>query len=329
MATASENTAFRDPCVLARFPALASFARGLGRTPLVQVPGPPSGAAIFAKFEWHNPTGSIKDRTAYAMVYTLLASRDDVAVRRLKLLEYSGGNLAASLGKICHGLKLPLRLVLGLASPPSLLSRLAEWGAEVRLVNMCDGFHTLIDEAVALSTDPAWTFLHQHTNETNLQMHEACTGAEILDQLPRRSIEAWVASIGTGGTLLGVLRALRNRFPHVLAHAVTPAELPYGTAAPPSSLPKIAGSGGFGLGRKQPFVARQEDDVHRHHYISYPDALAAMREFREQTALYIGSSAAANWLVARNVAAGLSAEATVVTVFPCSGTPEERKKAFA
>lgn len=328
MDESSSRVRFRDPDVLSRIHGLGSFAMELGNTPLIQVPGPPRGAAIFAKCEWHNPTGSIKDRTAYAMVYALLASRDDAAVRQLKILEYSGGNLGLSLGKLCHGLRLPLRLVLGSTSPPSLLSQLAAWGTEVRLMDLRDGFYTLINEAVALSADPGWTFLYQHTNEANLLMHEHGTGAEILQQLSRRSIEAWVASIGTGGTLIGVFKALRARFPHVLAHAVTPAEMPYGTDASPSALPKIAGSGGFGLGRKQPFVSRQEADVHQHHYISYPDALSAMREFHKQMGIYIGSSAAANWIVAQEVARGLSEDDTVVTVFPCSGTPEERARAF-
>ena len=119
-----------------------------------------------------------------------------------------------------------------------------------------------------------------------------------------------------------MLRALRARHPGVRAVGACPSELPYGSKEPPNGLPKYGGSGGLGDGVKQPFVALHDEDV-EHRTVSYPRSLEAMADYRTRTGTKIGSSAAANWLVSWDIAAALPPSATVVTVFPDAGTPEE------
>ncbi|MEU1374733.1 pyridoxal-phosphate dependent enzyme [Streptomyces triculaminicus] len=310
-----------------RHPEYGRFAARLGNTPLTEVPGPDGGATVLAKCEWENPVGSIKDRVAYALLGSALHRHGDRPLEELRVLEYSGGNLAKALSHLCAELGVTARFVLSSASPRSLLDVLAERGAQVDLVDKERGFLDVVRTALDIAAaDSGWTLLYQHRNTANLLLQERTTGAEIVRQLgelpgaPRA--DAWVASIGTGGTLVGVLRALRGAFPGVRAVGVTPEELPYGSDRPPNGLPKYGGSGGMGHGIRQPFVTLHDDEI-EHRTVSYPRALEGMAEFHGLTGVRIGSSAAANWLTARAVAATLPPSATVVTVLPDAGTPEE------
>lgn len=314
--------------VHARFPAVADFHRSLGRTSLVEVPAPEGSARILSKCEWENPAGSVKDRVAYALLCDLLRREPDAG--SLRVLEYSGGNLAAALSFLGQATGIPMRLVLSAASPPSLLETLASRGAEVLLVERDLGFLGVMERGLELArAGGGWRLLYQHRNPVNVAFHETTTGAEIVEQLGDAEAHAWVASIGTGGTLVGVHRQLRRRFPRLRTVGVTPAELPYGSDEPPNGLPKAAGSGGLGNGIRQPFVRAYEHGIREQRSVALPDALAAMRSLREATGLRIGTSAAANWLVARDVAAELPPSAVVVTLFPDAGSPEEWEKAEA
>ena len=312
--------------VLERYPALAEFRSRLGDTPLVEAPND-GGARILAKCEWANPAGSIKDRVAFAMVARQLRAWGDRPVDDLWLLEYSGGNLSVALARLARLVGARIRLVLSSASAPSLLAALDEQGADVDLVDKERGFLAVMERAIELArTDNRWTLLYQHRNTVNVRTHETTTGAEVLAALDASARpERWVASIGTGGTLVGVYRALRRRYPGITPVGVTPAELPYGSDQPPNGKPKYAGSGGLGNGIRQPFVRPHDADI-EFHSVSYPDALAGMRAYRELTGVAIGSSAAANWMVAKRLAAELPDSATVLTVFPCAGTPEEWRR---
>ncbi|MEU1673872.1 pyridoxal-phosphate dependent enzyme [Streptomyces roseifaciens] len=306
-----------------RYPVYAKFGQELGNTPLIELPGPDGGATVLAKCEWENPAGSIKDRVAYALLGSALQQHGDRPLDELRVLEYSGGNLANALSHLCAELGIRSRFVLSSASPRSLLDTLAGRGARVDLVDKERGFLDVVREALRIAADePEWTLLYQHRNPANVLLQERTTGAELAAQLGGRVPDAWVASIGTGGTLVGVLRALRARFPAVRAVGVTPAELPYGSEQPPNGQRKYAGSGGMGHGIRQPFVTLHDDEV-EHRTVSYPRAFAAMGEFHDLTGLRIGSSAAANWLAAKETAAALPPSATVVTVLPDAGTPEE------
>jgi len=318
----SETNAFAR--VNRRFPALREFHHGLGKTRLVEVPSFDGGARIFAKCEMENPAGSIKDRTAYALLAGVLDRTPDDALAKLKIHEYSGGNLARALARLTNALSIPTRLVLSSSSPKSLLDDLERNRAEVVLVDKALGFTAVIEEAVRIAAaDTSWTFLYQHQNLANVDFHRVSTGVEIVTQLAGRRPDAWVASIGTGGTFIGVGLALRATNHALKIYGVTPAELPYGSLEPPNGLPKYAGSGGFGYGKKQFFVEPHEPLITGHRHVTYGEAMAGMAELHAATGMRVGSSAAANWLSARAIAREMAPNETVVTVFPCAGSPEE------
>jgi cysteine synthase A len=296
-------------------------------TPLIELPAAP-GTRVLAKAEWHNPTGSVKDRTAAGMIIRALDDHLEAGGDPAKpptLLEYSGGSLADSLVPLCQAVGAPLRLVLSDATPEAVVTRLRATGAAVDLVDRDRGFIAVIEDTVAAAGErPDWRLLYQHRNLANIAVHAAGTGAELAAQLSEQGVApaAWVASIGTGGTLAGVAGTLRRSWPGLPAVGVTPAELPYGSSQPPNGLPKYAGSGGFGNGIRQPFVAALESPLELR-TVSYPESLRGMRELRDLTGLRVGSSAAANWLVSRELSATLPAGSVVVTIVPSAGGDSE------
>jgi cysteine synthase A len=307
-----------------RYPPLAEFRRQLGHTPLREVPSVPGGARILAKCEWENPVGSIKDRVAYALVADALQAHDRGPGGQLRLVAYSGGDLADAMSLLGERIGIPMRFVLASFVPQSLLAMLDSRGALVDLVPKERGFLYTIRTAQRIAAEePEWTLVFQHANPVNVAMHERTTGREILDQLGDVRPDLWLASIGSGGTLVGVLRALRSRFPHLRMVGVTPEEAPYGSPAAPSGGPTYEGSGGHGYGIKQPFVKAHDDLIEAHRHVSSHRALRAMGEFFDLTGTRIGSSAAANWLIAKEYAKTMPSDSVVVTVFPCAGTPEQ------
>lgn len=307
-----------------RYPALAAFRRRLGGTSLIEVPSVPGGATILAKCEWENPAGSVKDRPAYALLCDALRRHANGA--RPHILEYSGGKLADALSYLGAETGVQMRLVVSSFSPPSLLDRLRDRGAIVDIVDKHSGFIGVIRHAQRIvEEDPSWTLLFQHVNPVNLAFHEQTTGREILEQLAGREPRTWVASIGSGGTLIGVLRALRPRYPDLRAIGVTPAEAPYGAEGPPNAERKFGGAAGLGYGIRQPFVHAYDGEIAAHHHVSYQEAMDATAELYDLTGIRVGGSSGANWLVAREVAAELPPAAVVLTVFADAGTPEQWK----
>jgi len=243
-------------------------------------------------------------------------------------LEYSGGSLAASLAMLCEQLRIPLQLVLSDAADGSLVDRLQRHGAAIDFVAKEKGFHAVMQRGIALAIEnPDWNFLYQHENPANVMMHETRTGPAIIRALPVRRVDAWVASIGTGGTLIGVYRALRAVFSRVELYATSPAELPYGSEQPPNGRPKFTGSGGIGDGIRQTFVEQHDPEIRGHIHFSYPQTLQLMRKYYDLIGVWISSSAAANLAAAQRLAREKGEDAIIATVIPSAASPEERAKA--
>jgi cysteine synthase A len=322
---------YLDPAVLDAFPPLGRFRARLGSR-LIECPQQAGAGRVFAKCELDNPTATVKDRVACAMLWRLLQTEAaaGTSIHGMHVLEYSGGTLAVPLARLCRELGITAHLVLSSGSDASLLAELRTHDADVELVDKTLGFYAVMERAMALSrANPTWKFLYQHENQANVHMHETTTGQEILAQLPIKRVDAWLGSVGTGGSLIGVYRALAKVYPEVALYATTPAELPYGSPEPANGKPKFAGSGGLGNGIRQPFVQPYDAHVRRHIPYSYPQALGLMRDFHAETGMWIGSSAAANLHAARSLAAELGPDSVIVTLFPSAGTPEEQARAAA
>lgn len=299
------------------------YRKRVGRTSLSEVPGPKGKGRIFAKLEYENPNQTVKDRVSIALLEDLVdryaASRDSVTV-----LEYTGGTLGSGLARLCQEMNFRCILVASSATDGQVLRQWREYNAETVLVEKDLGFYALIEKAMEIKNqNPTYHFLYQHTHPKNLAVHRHETGREILQSWGKLELKSWVASIGTGGTLMGVAQALREKLPQLRVIATTPAEMPFGTTDPGNGKPKFAGSGGLGDGRKQPFVAAHESLLSEHRHFSFSETLHGAARFFAMTGEKIGTSAAANWLAAWREAETLSSEQAVCCVFPSRPTSKE------
>ena len=132
-----------DARVLGRHRGLGEFAARVGGTPLIALPAEPGSARIFAKCEWENPSGTVKDRVAFAMVYAFLRDLGEGDSARAHLLEYTGGSLGLSLSKLCRRLGIPLTLVAGSFLPAAAAAELGADGTELDLVDKEKGFYAV------------------------------------------------------------------------------------------------------------------------------------------------------------------------------------------
>jgi [CysO sulfur-carrier protein]-thiocarboxylate-dependent cysteine synthase len=206
-----------------------SLLDSVGHTPLVGLANlSPSGdVRLWAKLEDRNPTGSIKDRVALAMVVD--AEQRGVLRPGMTVLEPTSGNTGISLAMVC---KLRgYRLICVMPENTSIERRqlLAMWGAEVRLSPAAGGSNEGVRVAKELAAEhPDWVMLYQYGNPANVAAHYQTTGPEILADLP--TITHFVGGLGTTGTLMGVGRFLRKKVPSVQVVAAEPryGELVYG-----------------------------------------------------------------------------------------------------
>ncbi|GGJ25246.1 pyridoxal-phosphate dependent enzyme [Paenibacillus hunanensis] len=303
---------------------LTEYEKLIGNTPLIELSNIEGVGTIYAKCEWYNATGSIKDRAAFAMIKNLLEENKDRDSSDFHILEYSGGNLALSLAHICKFLNISLTLVLSSAADKSLLSKLYRLNAEVILSDKSKGFWGVMCKAFDVHKEnPTWDFLYQHHNKNNHFAHKNGTGSEIIQQLNGKQVDTWVASVGTGGTVTGVYDSLKLKYPSINMCIVSPAELEYGSLEKPNSLRKYAGSGGLGEGRKQRFVEEREMYIQSHYKYSFDDTLREMKRFYDNTGIKIGTSAAANLLASKEIIKEQNRNFSVVTVFPDQGSDEE------
>jgi cysteine synthase len=192
----------------------------VGNTPLVELPrlSPKPGIRIFAKLEGDNPSGSVKDRIAEAIL-------DDAEARgALKpgstLIEASTGNTAIALASAARRRGYELKVVVPEGVVPSIGDVLDLFGVEMIRVSPKAGMKGAIETAVRLAAENGWYATRQFDNRVNVQTHYETTGAELVAQLDR--IDVFVAGVGTGGTMMGVGRRLRERWPEVKLVAVEP-----------------------------------------------------------------------------------------------------------
>ncbi len=206
-----------------------SLLDSVGRTPLVGLPrlSPSPDVRLWAKLEDHNPTGSVKDRPAVAMVEAAEASGQ--LTPGCTILEPTSGNTGIGLAMVAK-LK-GYRLVCVMPENTSIerTQLLKMWGAEIHYSPAAGGSNEAVRVAkVMADAHPEWVMLYQYGNPANTQSHYDTTGPEILEDLP--TITHFVAGLGTTGTLMGVGRYLRERVPGVVIVAAEPryGELVYG-----------------------------------------------------------------------------------------------------
>jgi cysteine synthase B len=179
---------------------------------------PKPGVRIFAKLEGQNPSGSVKDRIALAMVER--AEQQGLLHPGDTIVEASSGNTAIALAMIAKQKGYAVRVIIPGEVAPSIGDLLELYGAEITWCEPRAGMKGAIDLALEMSQEDGFHYVGQFDNPMNLQTHYATTGDEIAGALP--VVDVLVAGIGTGGTITGVGRRLREANPDVKIVGVEP-----------------------------------------------------------------------------------------------------------
>jgi cysteine synthase len=272
----------------------------VGKTPLVELPrlSPKPSVKLYAKLEGQNPTGSIKDRIALAMVEAA-----DLEPGQ-ELLEPTSGNTGISLALVARlkGYRLTCVMPDNVTEERKRLLRL--YGAEIVESPGSEGTNGAVRMAQELAErEPRFHMLFQYANEANPAAHYRGTGAEIADALDR--VDVLVAGLGTGGTLMGAGARLRESFPDVVV-----------AAAEPLPGDPVMGLRSLEDGYVPPILDVSKLD--RKLLISNAEAVAAVRELLEREGIFAGVSSGAVLHVARKLAQELE-EGVVVTVLADGG----------
>lgn len=206
-----------------------SLLDSVGRTPMVGLPrlSPSSDVRLWAKLEDRNPTGSVKDRPALAMIER--AEQEGRLKPGDTILEPTSGNTGISLAMAARLKGYRLICVMPENVSSERVQLLTMWGAQIHSSPAAGGSNEAVRVAKELAeTHPQYVMLYQYGNPANVDAHYHGTGPEILEDLP--TITHFVAGLGTTGTLMGVGRFLRERVPDIQIVAAEPryGELVYG-----------------------------------------------------------------------------------------------------
>ena len=292
-----------------------NIADHVGRTPMVQLTRLASGAGaeVFAKLEMFNPGGSVKDRIALSMI------EDAEQAGRIRpgvstIVEPTSGNTGIGLALVCavKGYK----LVLTMPESMSLERRslLKAYGAELILTPAERTMEGAVSRAEELCRKNKNHFMpQQFNNPANPDVHRRTTARELIAQLGDKGCDAFVAGVGTGGTITGVGEIFRDKYPGVQIIAVEPA-----TSAVLSGGPvgphKIQG---IGAGFVPSILNRHV--IHEVRRVSDRDAYETKVKLAKEEGLLVGISSGANAFMACQVAKELGAGKRVVTVMADTG----------
>ena len=289
----------------------------IGRTRVVPLQHivPEESARILVKLEYENPTGSMKDRMALAMVE---AAEADGRLRPSgSVVEYTGGSTGVSLAFVCAAKRIPLRIVTSDAFSKEKRDHMTALGARLTLVGSPGGGTTkaltleMIETATKLASAPGSCLTDQLNNTDPLVSYERM-GEEIWEQ-SNGNVSAFVQSVGTAGSLRGIATRLRAHDAAVHIVAVEPAESSV-LSGGPSGSHKIEGTGaGFVVPLWTDALA---DEVQT---VSTQEAMETARRLARREGIFAGTSTGANVAVALRVAERLGPEETVVTVAVDSG----------
>jgi cysteine synthase A len=289
-----------------------SITELIGRTPLVRLNriSDESGAEVLGKLESFNPGGSVKDRIGLAMIEA--AERDGrIAPGRTTIIEPTSGNTGIALAMVAAALGYDMVLTMPDTMSIERRTILKAFGARLVLTPGADGMRGAVARALELAAEGDDAFVpQQFENPANPEVHRLTTAEEIWADTGGE-VDAFVAGVGTGGTLTGVGEVLKERRPGALVVAVEPADSAVLSGGAPGPH-KIQGIGaGF-----VPKVLDTEvyDEIVK---VSADDAFAAARDLARQEGVLVGISAGANVWAAGQVARRPEFQGKVVVTVLC------------
>ncbi len=288
---------------------LDGLAAHVGNTPLLPLRRVtrdlPPRVKVFAKAEWFNPGGSVKDRPALNIIQSALASGDLGNGKRL--LDSTSGNMGISYATFGAALGIPVTLTIPASASPERMTILKALGAEIVLTDPTEGSDgaILVARRIANERPDLYWYANQYNNPANWEAHYKSTGPEILSQT-NGEVAHFVAGLGTSGTLMGTGRYLREQLPNVKIIAFQPDAAFHGLEGL-KHMPTAIKPGIY-----DPSFADETLEV------KTEEAYEMVLRLAREEGLFVGISSGAAAIVALRVARRLDA-GVVVTVFPDAG----------
>ena len=286
-----------------------NIVKTIGNTPIVKVKTGADEAEIYVKLEFFNPGGSVKDRIAFNMISKMLA--DGTLKEGDTIVEPTSGN--TGIGVAMCGAALGFKVILCMPESMSIERRkiVAAYGAQLELTPAAGGMKAAIARATELAAQPNHVMLSQFENKYNPQAHELTTAAEIVADFSK--LDAFVAGVGTGGTISGVAKVLKEKGYDTKIIAVEPEASPVLSGGNPGPH-KIQGIGAGFLPNTMDMSLVSEVEK-----VSNDDALNAARAIAKSDGLMIGISGGASYVAAKRVAKRLGAGKKVLFIAPDNG----------
>ena len=304
----------------------------IGRTPLVKLQKlPPAGINVYAKVETFNPMGSVKDRMSRAIIED--AERRGALKPGQTVIEATSGNTGIGLAMVCAQKGYPL--VVTMAENFSLERRkmLRFLGAKVVLTPASEKGTGMLRKAVELAGKHGWFLCRQFENQANADVHTRTTAPEILEDLDGQPLHYFVTGFGTGGTLLGVARALRKASPETRIVAAEPDNAP----VLGSGIPQPRGADGSASASHPKFrphlmqgwspdfisalteQAVNEGLVHEIIPVAGDDAMRLSRELAQKEGIFVGTSSGGSLAAALQVAERAAPGSNIVCMLHDTG----------
>jgi cysteine synthase A len=283
----------------------------IGNTPVMKLDVQLNGQAysMYAKMEFMNPSGSVKDRIARYMIEA--AERRGMLKSDSIIVEATSGNTGIALAMVAAAKGYKMVVFMPEHMSEERIRLMENLGAEVCLTPKNEGFQGAVKRTEEIGKKSPHVYLtKQFSNEENVIAHYQTTGREIIEQVKER-IDAFVAGVGTGGTLFGVGRALRRVNPNVQLVAVEPAEAALLSGETDIRDHKIAGIGdGF-----IPQIVKM-DELHFVAKVKSDDAVEMSKRLSREYGLMVGISSGANVLGVIQTLEKIGREKVVATVLP-------------
>ena len=281
----------------------------IGNTPMIKINYKYKGNynSIWAKLEYYNLTGSIKDRVAFYMINN--ARKKGALKENMPIIEATSGNTGISLSALGTYYKHPVYIFMPDWASKERIDLMKSYGAKVFLVSKEDGgFLRCIEDAEKLSKKLGGLFMNQFSNKDNFQAHYETTGEEILSQFSDK-IGGFVSGVGTGGTLMGIGQKLKEKYTNLKIIAIEPDKMPIISNGKILGQHKIEGIG-------DDFVPDllDKNKIDQIILINDDDAINMSRKLSRELGLGVGISSGANLL--GSILVNNEIQQNVVIVFP-------------
>lgn len=284
----------------------------IGNTPMINIIYKYKGKAnnVYVKLEMYNITGSIKDRVAYYIIKN--AKEKGVLKENKPIIEATSGNTGISLSALGAYYKHPIYIFMPDWASKERIELMKLYGANIKLISKEQGgFVKCVEEAKKLAKELNGFLANQFENEDNILAHYETTGKEILEQLEKKKIDGFVSGVGTGGTLIGIGKRLKEQEDKIKVYALEPEKMPMLSNGNILGQHKIEGIGDDFI----PDIFKRNENIIEKDIILIDDedAINMARRLSKELGLGVGISSGANFIGA--VLAQEKSEGNMVTVF--------------